>query len=400
MANGSRKRRRPSIPPIAAAWTLTAVTTWSCAIAPRPPVPAPVPDAIGLEYLGAIAYPPGTLRVPADDGRFGGLSGLAADTVSGLWVGAVDDPNRPRLAWFDVVPRPGGLDVAPREFTYLRSTDGVISAAEVAALDLESLVALPDGGFAATNEGYVDRRGVAHQPAVLRLARDGAVVGVAHPRERFFIDTAQPARGVRHNLGLESLARTPDGRLISGLEQPLVQDGPASSATRGGRVRLVEFVPDGATWRPGREWAYDLDATPGQIGYGQACQDGETGLSDLHALDDVRLVAVERACLRGAVGAPAFNPVRLYLVDLTGADDVSAVASLAGADVRTPRKRLLLDVTTLLPRMPPLLRTFSNFEGIAAGPPAPDGGPTLLLVSDDNFRDTQTLALLWLRLRR
>ena len=359
----------------------------------------PVKTGSPTTVAGRLTYRGGVI-LESQDKRFGGLSGLALDVETRLWVGAVDDPIRPRLAWFDVPIRAAGPEVVPRRFTYLRASPGVLTAEELAALDIESLTALPDGGFATTNEGYVDRRGVAHQPAVLRVSRDGVVTALARPRAAFTMRPPDTSRGVRHNLGLEGLAVLPDGRLIAGLEQPLAQDGPVSSASRGGRVRLVEFVPAGSSWAAAREWAYDLDPTPGRIGYGAACQDGETGLSDLHALDAGRLIAIERACLRGAVGAPAFNPVRLYLVELDGADDVSSLASLAGADVRTLRKRLLLDLTTLLPRVPPNLRTLSNFEGVAPGPPAPDGASTLLLVSDDNFRDTQTLAVMWLKINQ
>jgi hypothetical protein len=192
----------------------------------------------------------------------------------------------------------------------------------------------------------------------------------------------------------------PDGRLVSGLEQPLAQDGPMSSSQAGGPSRLVEFVPQDGGWVPGREWVYRLDATPSLAGYPRTCQDGENGLTELHALDDHRLIAVERACLMDEGGTSVFNPVRLYEVDLTRADDVSSLPSLAAAAPRAAAKRLLLDVTTLAPRLPVTLRSLSNFEGMAAGPPAPGAPDTLLLVSDDNFRPSQTLAFLWLRLTR
>jgi len=378
---------------------VVAATVAGCA-ARAPVAGVAVPAAeIGLEFLGATVYAPGTLALPGESLRIGSVSGLALDRRSGQWVAALDEVTRPRLAWLDVIPGETGPTVVPRAYTFLRVVPGGAPPESIQALDMESLVSLPDGGFATTNEGHTDRRGVAHQPVVLRIARDGALTAAIRPRDRFGIDPADKTRGVRHNLGLESLTRTPDGRLISGLEQPLAQDGPPTSAARGGRVRLVEFVPEGVTWRPGREWAYDLDPTPGQAGYGPPCEDGENGLSELYALDDTRLIALERACLRGAEGAPAFNPVRLHLVDLSVAADVSAHDTLAGVEVRPAGKRLLLDLTALTDRVPAALRAWSNFEGIAAGPPAPDGSPTLLLVSDDNFRATQTLAFLWLRLR-
>jgi hypothetical protein len=379
---------------------VVAATAAGCA-ARAPVAGVAVPAAeIALEFLGATVYAPGTLAPPGESLRIGSVSGLAFDRGSGQWVAALDEITRPRLAWLDVVPDGPGPAVVPRAYTFLRLVPGGAPPESIQALDMESLVSLPAGDFATTNEGHTDRRGVAHQPVVLRIARDGALTAAIRPRDRFAIDPADRTRGVRHNLGLESLTRTPDGRLISGLEQPLAQDGPPTSAARGGRVRLVEFVPEGATWRPGREWAYDLDPTPGQAGYGPSCEDGENGLSELYALDDTRLIALERACLRGAEGAPAFNPVRLHLVDLSIADDVSAHDTLAGVEARPAGKRLLLDVTTLTDRVPAALRTWSNFEGIAPGPPAPDGSPTLLLVSDDNFRATQSLAFLWLKLRR
>jgi hypothetical protein len=398
MAGNSWVTRRSSIPPILAVCALAA-TASACATR-RAPVAAASSSGESLEYLGASVHAPGTLVVRGDPLRVGSLSGLTLDRPTGLWVGAMDDITRPRLVWLDVTGGANGPTVVPRRFTFLRIVDGGAPPDVFDALDMESLTSLAAGDFATSNEGHIDRRGVVHQPVVLRLSRDGAVTHAVHPRPHFAIDPADRSRGVRHNLGLESLTRTPDGRLITGLEQPLAQDGPVSTGARGGRVRLAEFVPEGRSWRPGREWAYDLDPTPRQPGYDTPCEDGENGLSELYALDDTRLIALERACLQGAPGAPAFNPVRLHLVDVAAADDVSALTALNGASVRAARKRLLLDLTTLAPRLPPALATLSNFEGIAEGPAAPDGSPTLLLVSDDNFRATQTLAFLWLKLRR
>ncbi len=240
---------------------------------------------------------------------------------------------------------------------------------------------------------------MARQPRVLLATRDGVVTTVVRPRPHFAIDPADRTVGVRHNLGLESLTRTPDGRLVSGLEQPLAQDGPLSDATRGGLVRLVEFVPGAAgAWAPGREWTYQLEPTASVADYGPVCEDGNNGLSAMLALSDTVLLAVERACLRGAGGAPAYNPVRLYEVSLLGADDVSGLPSLAGHAPVPAQKRLVLDLADWRARLPPLLSTLSNIEGIAFGPPGPRGERTVMLVSDDNFRATQTTAFIWMAL--
>ena len=69
--------------------------------------------------------------------------------------------------------------------------------------------------------------------------------------------------------------------------------------------------------------------------------------------------------------------------------------------MRPARKRLLLDLATVAMRAAAgAAQRSSNFEGIAAGPPAPDGAPTIMLVSDDNFRDTPDLRVPWLEQTR
>ncbi|MEZ5290780.1 MAG: esterase-like activity of phytase family protein [Vicinamibacterales bacterium] len=385
--------RPSSISPI-----LALVAALAAGAACAPVLPATVGragDPPEVRLLGASAIWAGTWP-PLDGVRVGSLSALAYDSASRRWMAASDDIVRPRLLWFDVSGSPS-LDPMPVGVTFITAGPGAPPDA-LTALDMEGLAVLGDGSLAVSHEGHVDRRGVARQPQVLFATREGVVTGGVRPRERFTIDPADRTHGVRHNLGLESLTRTPDGRLLSGLEQPLAQDGPVSSAARGGVVRLVEFVPGPPAWRPGREWAYQLEPTPSVAGYGPACEDGENGLSDLLALTDSTLLALERACLLASDGAPAYNPVRLFEVTLDGADDVSGLDSLAGAAPVLARKRLVVDLAQWRSRLPPALATLSNFEGMAFGPPGPAGETTVMLVSDDNFRPTQTTAFLWLAL--
>ncbi len=396
------KRTPSSIAPFTPAWRPALALSLAvslglltgCAWRARPgSETAPV---AGARLLGAVAYPAGALTL-GDGPRFGSLSGLARDPGSAQWVAAVDETNPPRLVWMDIAFGPI-LTVTPARFTLLHAGPGA-SAETIAGLEPESLVALPGGGFAMTTEGHHDRRDVVHQPEVVFVRRDGAVTGAVRPRAHFAITAGDRTRGVRHNLGLESITRAPDGRLLSGLEQPLVQDGPVSNAARGGVVRLLEFVVrPGPAWAPGREWAYQLEPTATVPGYPRPCEDGENGLTDMLALGNERWLTLERACLLGPPGAPAYNPVKLFEVSPRGADDVSALPALAGRTPRLVTKRLLLDVGTLLPRLPPLWATGSNFEALALGPRGPRGERTVLLLSDDNLRASQTTAFLWLAL--
>ncbi len=99
------------------------------------------------------------------------------------------------------------------------------------------------------------------------------------------------------------------------------------------------------------------------------------GLVELLALDSVRLLAVERAWVEGV----GFS-VRLYLVSLAGAEDISGRGRLAGATERVAAagKTLLLDFAELG-------LTLDNVEGMSWGPMLADGRRTLLFVSDNNF---------------
>lgn len=364
--------------------------------ASRPPFtvwnPASPP---GVELLGAWAGWAGTLP-PVQGLRVGSLSGLAYDPATRRWIAGPDEITNQRLIWFDL-GRGARLTVRPVALTRLGPGRGVPSDV-LTALDIEGLARFPDGSFAVSHEGHIDPQGVARQPRVLIVTATGVITAVVTPRPRFAIDPADRSHGVRHNLGLEGLTVTPDGRLLAATEQPLLQDGPLTSGAAGGVVRLVEFVRGAREWAPGREWAYQLDPTPAVPGYDRPCQDGENGLSAMTALSATTFLTVERACLLGAPGMIAFNPVRIYEVSLDGADDVSAFDSLSGRTPRLAAKRLVVDLRDWIPRLPPVLVTLANFEGIALGPRDRQGRPTVMIVSDDNFRATQTTAFVWFAL--
>lgn len=379
------------------ALALLAVTIVACASRAVVPAvvaerPLPVP-----RLLGVFAAQAGTL--PAVDGlAVGSLSGLAYNASRGRWAAASDEIRVPRLVWMDVTLGPA-LGVTPAAVTRISLAPG-LPADTLTALDMEGLAFFPDQSFAVSHEGHIDREGVARQPRVLLATADGVVTEILRPRAHFTIDPADRTHGVRHNLGFESLTRTPDGRLLAANEQPLAQDGAPTSATHGGVVRLVEFVRQASGgWAPAREWPYQLEATATMAGYDRVCEDGQNGLSAFVALTATTLLAVERACLLGAEGAPAYNPVRLYELSLDGADDVSAVPALEGRRLALVRKRLVLDLATWRPQLPPSLQTLSNIEGIAFGPPGPNGERTVMLVSDDNFRPSQTTAFIWIALQ-
>ena len=78
---------------------------------------------------------------------------------------------------------------------------------------------------------------------------DGVVTDVIEYPKEFQI-TGDGKTGLRDNQGFESLAITPRGRFIAGLEQPLIQDG-AVTFDRGGPGRLIEFETQRLDVQPG-----------------------------------------------------------------------------------------------------------------------------------------------------
>ena len=330
-----------------------------------------------LIWLGEFTRPTGT-NYPQliDSAKFGSISGLAPDPATKQWVAVIDDREQSRVAWLNVTYGAKGLEVAPVRMQQLRAGRGVPERIATQS-DLEAIVALPDGGFLMGEEGHRIRdTGEAWQPAILRVSHDAVVTGVIEYPKEFQIAT-DGKTGLRENQGFESLAITPRGRIIAGLEQPLIQDG-VVTFDRGAAGRLIEFERSGSTFKPARQWRYMISPTPRIENFDDTCSDGENGLVELLALSETTLISMERACLVTKDGQFTANAVQLFAVELIGSE---------------ARKRLLLNFDNVVPRLSAALTRLENFEGLSFGPMV-NGTPTLLIVSDDNFRKTQKTAFL------
>jgi hypothetical protein len=362
--------------------SVMAVVIAACApVQPGATVPArPRLGLPSLSWIGEFTRPSGaSYPLIQDAKRFGSLSGLARDAASPRWMAVIDDRDGSRVAWLDITVTDGRLDVYPLGVQVLKPGSGV-PARSVTQADLESIVGLPDGSFLLGEEGHTTRAGV-WPPAILQVTREGVVTGVVSYPDEFQL-AADGRRGTRDNQGFESLARLPSGRLIAGLEQPL-SDQPVTSFDHGGEGRLIEFEPAGTGYRAGRQWRYDISPIDRVPGFPNVCSDGENGLVELLALTETTLLALERACLQNASRIEVFNPIHVYLVTLSG---------------QVAKKTLLLDLSALAPRLSPSLSRLENFEGLGYGPPV-NGRPTLLVMSDDNFRSSQVTSFLLFGMR-
>jgi len=321
-----------------------------------------------LELVGEARLPAG---VELEGTVVGGLSGLAWDSERDLYLAVSDDKGDHGPARFYTLAvdlsqgrlEAGGVRVVG--FTPLR--DDVGRPLPPDAVDPEGIALAPDGSLFLSSEG---NRRVLTPPHLRRLGRDGRI-GDGLPVPAHYLPG--DGVGVRRNAAFEALAVTPDGRtLVAGLEAALVQDGKPASPDAGSPARILLFDLEGMRARA--EYLYPVDPLPGPPREAGGFVEG--GLSELVALDERRLVTLERGYAEGAG-----NWARLFEVDLAGATDLTGAASLEQLDpgaVRPVGKRLLLDLGTLG-------RPVDNLEGMTLGPRLPDGRRSLILVSDDNF---------------
>lgn len=190
---------------------------------------------------------------------------------------------------------------------------------------------------------------------------------------------------IRSNYGFEALALDEDDQTLwTANEEALTIDGPLATPSAGSIVRLQEVdIEEG----PGRQFAYVTDPLDHAItGPPGAMGEDRSGVSALVALDDDRLLVLERGLAGDASGMAGFR-IRIHLAELDGATDVSAPAYRSGLAGRTDwipaRKTLLFERRFGLP--------VSNFEGMALGPRLANGQRSLLLIADNGGGTWQSI---------
>jgi len=314
-----------------------------------------------FEFLGELALEPGAFFVGEP---VGGLSGLAWDAAGERFLALSDDrgeraPSRFYALRLDLaqIGQPGGVEIVER----VRLGGAAGEGYGVGRIDPEGFARGPDGALYFASEG-VARDRVA--PFVARLGADGRELDRFELPSRF-LPEGGGRRGVRDNLGFESLAVTPDGRfLVAGLENALAGDGPAADVGVASPSRLLvwELAARGAP----REIRYEVGAVRQAPPTADAFR--VNGLVDLAALGDDRLLALEREFVQG-VGMR----VTLSLVTLA-----PPLGALSAARPGRARQELVVDFGELGVEL-------DNFEGMSFGPALADGRRAFVVVSDDNF---------------
>jgi hypothetical protein len=306
--------------------------------------------------------------------RVGGLSAIAR-AADGTYLAVVDNEGETparvfRLAFAvsesGVSPLPGKTPLeVPLAAIPLAGFNGK-------NFDGEGLALEPSGEMLSASET---------EPSIREFSPDGRTLRSLPVPDLFLAGT--PGRGIRSNLGFESLTLAPGGDVLwTANERALQQDAPDDPA-RPSPVRLLRYERRNGGFVPGAQFVYEVEPLQQKVGAGFKIR----GLSDLLALPGGDLLALEREFVAGRGFV-----IQLFRVSPAGATDVSGVESLAGQSWTPARKTLVYDFARsgLVP---------DNLEGMTFGPTLPDGSRTLVLVSDNNFDPLQKTQIVALRLR-
>jgi myo-inositol-hexaphosphate 3-phosphohydrolase/phosphodiesterase/alkaline phosphatase D-like protein len=336
----------------------------------------------GIEFLGEVTFPTGSMF---QNTELGGLSSLAYDPTHSVYYAISDDRSQINPARFYTLTldlEDGTLDEGDITFTdvtTLQDENG--NPFPIGSLDPEGLALTPQGTLFISSEGDVNAN-----PQIDPFIREFSLAGEslnALPIPEKYLPTADGSSGIRNNLAFESLTLSPDGRfLYTATENALFQDSPAADLETESLSRILQY--DLATGQPGGEFVYNVATVPEVPEPTDAFR--TNGLVELLATDNNgSFLALERGFSSGKG-----NTVKLYEVRTQGALDVSRQDDLFWEDESIPfeidpavTKRELLDIEADLGIEP------DNLEGLAFGPQLADGRQSLIVVSDNNFSDTQ-----------
>jgi len=339
---------------------------------------------ISLDFIGVQTIPYG---YQFRHTLVGGLSALDYDVASGHFVAISDDRSQKNPARFYDLK----LDYDLKAFHgikvtgvhFMKRPDGsLFPKPELfgkSSVDPEAIAFMPGGrGYFWTSEGHA-KFGV--NPFVREMTPDGGYLRDFTVPEKFL---PGKGRGIRDNLAFEGLTMDMDRKtILVATEGPLRQDGDEATARHEAVIRLIQF--DVATGRALHEYAYPV--SPVHRDSFPLGKFSVNGVSAILAVDGDRYITVERSFAAG-VGLS----VKLYLISLRGATDVSSMDSLKGAHYQPVEKQLLLDTGRLG-------IAIDNLEGISFGKGLRDGRRSLLLISDDNFRPQEVTQILLFAVR-
>jgi 3-phytase len=316
-------------------------------------------------------------KLTLNDAAVGGLSGMFWD---GTKLTAVSDDRgklgRPRFYEFDLKITTGKVDMAVTKAEPFKDTpkDWV--------LDLEGITPLPNGDFLVSTEGDNNHKPRAMPHIFLTSSRGVFKSDISLPDKYLPEATGLQKKGIEGNRGFEGLTTDPAGQNLFIInEYPIITDQGDDDLNFW--LRLVEFKKDKDSFKLSSEFPYMVTRSPKNSMGVEVFR----GISELLYASDDKLIVLERGA-RFTKSGLAYTG-GLYLVDTTGAADVTMVKNLSDGRAPALKKEKLVDFEELLKN-----QKIENFEGLTWGPTLADGRKTLLVISDNNFAAKEKTTLL------
>ncbi|ATL45744.1 hypothetical protein COR50_00420 [Chitinophaga caeni] len=189
--------------------------------------------------------------------------------------------------------------------------------------------------------------------------------------------------GSRRNAVLEGIAITPSRKyLYASVEGPLYQDGPeADTVPTESYCRIIRY--DLANRQPAGQFLFKLHPVA-DIPYPKNAF-RVNGISDILALDDEKLLVLERSYSTGIRD----NTILVSELNLKNASDVSNYWSILkkvnSNEIKAPQQLLLFDFRPIASQV----NLIDNVEGMTFGPDLPNGNKSLVFVVDNNFSNKE-----------
>ncbi|MEG4419793.1 esterase-like activity of phytase family protein [Microcoleus sp. LAD1_D5] len=335
-----------------------------------------------IDFIGRAIFPTGS---PFQGTEIGGISGITYDADKQVYYAISDDRSSKAPARFYTLKinlQSGKLEKEQITFT------GVTTLLDENGKGFQELSLDPEGIAFTGNSVFVSSEGDAARqihPFLKEFSLDGKLLKTL-PIPELFLPDDKGTKGIRNNLAFESLTLTPDRKyLFTATENALVQDGAVPSLETGSPCRILRY--DAVSGNPEASFLYITEPLP--AGANPVGKLTSNGLVDLLAIDDNRLLSLERA-----FSLETGTTIRIFEISLEKGDRIEALESLKSriSEVSPAQKRLLLDLETL--KIP-----LDNIEGLTFGSVLADASRGLILVSDNNFSPLQETQILGFQIK-
>lgn len=310
--------------------------------------------------------------LPADQSfeatKIGGLSGI--DYGNDQYYLICDQASNPRFYSAKIKLKGNEIDTVlitgvtriSKDQDFVRNT----------LLDMESIRYLPENkNFIISSEGSIQNN---TDPAVFKVDENGNFINKLSLPDYF---KASGEQKPRNNGVFEGLAIGNEGNgYWVATELPLEKDGakpklwPTHSPSR-----ITYF--DAKTGLPIRQFAYELDGISKlPINYFAV-----NGLTEILEYEKDKFLVLERAYSAG-YGSRG-NTVKIFNVDASKATNTLQMDNLRKEKYQAAEKSLVFNFKSIRKQLTD--KIIDNIEGMTFGPVLPNGNPSLILVSDNNF---------------